>query len=291
MNRRKFLHGLSLTVISTMGIPSFLHSNELHSAVKSADGTPIVLETSGAGPNLVLVHGGVGDHTRWSKLLPMLTPRFTVSAMDRRGHGASGDSLDYSLQREAEDIACVIESRRGKVNVLAHSYGAMCAYEAAFLTKNVSKLVLYEPPFQVGERFIDLEALAQMEALIDHGRKEEALILFLSKIVRNRPTEIAAAKNAPSWKSRVADIHWSVREVRAVDTYKFDAARADKLRIPTLLLTGSETAAQHKRAITALQNSLPIHQTHVFNGQGHNAIDTAPEQFARVVTDFLLSAS
>ena len=81
------------------------------------------------------------------------------------------------------------------------------------------------------------------------------------------------------------------REVRAVDNYKFDPAHAGKLRIPTLLLTGSETAPQHTRAIAALQKSLPMQQTHVFKGQGHNAIDTVPEQFAKVVSKFLLSAS
>ena len=43
--------------------------------------------------------------------------------MDRRGHGASGDSPDYSLQKEAEDVAAVVDSRQGPVAVLGHSFG------------------------------------------------------------------------------------------------------------------------------------------------------------------------
>src|SRR5437867_12060045 len=67
--------------------------------VTSKDGTRIVVECAGAGPSLVIVHGGTGDRSRWTPLFPLFASRFTVCAMDRRGHGASGDSPDYSLQK------------------------------------------------------------------------------------------------------------------------------------------------------------------------------------------------
>jgi len=70
-----------------------------------------------------MVPGGIGDRTRWSPMIPLLSSRFTACAMDRRGHGASGDSLDYSLQKEAEDVAAVVNARPGTVFVLGHSYG------------------------------------------------------------------------------------------------------------------------------------------------------------------------
>src|SRR5881275_383775 len=120
MDRRSFLQGIALVWATTKWSPAFSRATTSHTKVISADGTAIAIETSGAGPSLVLVHGGVGDHTRWQKVLPRLNPQFTVFAMDRRGHGASGDSKQYSLQREAEDIAAVINSRPSKVNVLAH---------------------------------------------------------------------------------------------------------------------------------------------------------------------------
>jgi pimeloyl-ACP methyl ester carboxylesterase len=65
--------------------------------VSSKDGTLIAIECAGTGPTLLMVHGGVGDRTRWTPMIPLLSSRFTACAMDRRGHGASGDSLDYSL--------------------------------------------------------------------------------------------------------------------------------------------------------------------------------------------------
>lgn len=66
-------------------------TDETVSRVQSRDGTEIGYWTTGAGPALVLVHGTLGDHTRWAVLLPHRESRFTVHAMDRRGRGASGD--------------------------------------------------------------------------------------------------------------------------------------------------------------------------------------------------------
>ena len=72
--------------------------------VPSKDGTSIAVECAGAGPNLVIVHGGIGDRSRWKPLFPFFASHFTVCAMDRRDRGASGDSADYSLQKGAEDV-------------------------------------------------------------------------------------------------------------------------------------------------------------------------------------------
>jgi len=104
------------------------------STVASADGTSIAIECAGAGPSLVIVHGGTGDRTRWRPLLPLLASKFRVCAMDRRAHGASGDTLPYSLQKEVEDVVAVVAAQPGSVFVLGHSFGAVCAFEAAFHT-------------------------------------------------------------------------------------------------------------------------------------------------------------
>src|SRR5918997_3847853 len=113
-----------------------MEQNMLQESVASKDGTTIAYRRSGEGPPLVLVHGTAGDHGRWRPVLPAFEERFAVYAIDRRGRGGSGDSEDYTIEREFEDVAAVVDSVGEPALVLGHSYGALCALEAALLTRN-----------------------------------------------------------------------------------------------------------------------------------------------------------
>jgi pimeloyl-ACP methyl ester carboxylesterase len=254
--------------------------------VKSKDNTSIAVECAGTGPSLLIVHGGIGDRTRWKPLFPLFARRFTVCAMDRRGHGGSADSVDYSLQRGAEDVATVVKSRGRPVFVLGHSIGGVCALEAALLTDNISKLVLYEPPLLDRNH----SAVAtKMQNMVRAGEQEQALVTFLKEVVMMSPSEIARIKEQPSWSERVASVGKQIREIRALDEYHFDKERMSGLKIPTLLLMGSNTASPDlKLAIGALMEWLPNRALIVFQGQEHNAMDTVPQEFAAAVTKFLL---
>jgi pimeloyl-ACP methyl ester carboxylesterase len=112
--------------------------------VASPDGTRISYHLSGAGPALVVIAGtGAANPTVWP-VFPALEQHFTVYAVDRRGHVKSGDSPTYAIEREFEDIAAVVDDIGEPVSVLGHSFGGLCALEAALLTPNIRKLILYE---------------------------------------------------------------------------------------------------------------------------------------------------
>jgi len=255
------------------------------SFVRSTDGTRIAVECAGEGPSLLIVHGGTGDRGRWTPLLPLFAPHFSVCAMDRRGHGQSEAGPDYSLTKEFEDVVAVANSRPGPVFVLGHSFGGLCALEAAFLTKKIARLVLYEPPLQD----LDHTAVAdRMEDLIRAGNREQALVTFLRDIVRLSPPEIDAMQRQALWAGRVSGIDVQIREIRALNKYRFDAQRMRTLQLPTMLLTGSKTASpQLKQAIDSLMDTLPRRTRVVFEGQEHNAMDQIPQQFVETVTKFL----
>jgi len=68
--------------------------------ITTEGGTPLACWRSGKGPPLVLVHGTAADHSRWGPVLPALEERFTVYSIDRRGRGGSGDSDDYTVERD-----------------------------------------------------------------------------------------------------------------------------------------------------------------------------------------------
>lgn len=125
------------------------------------------------------MHGLTADHRRWSPIKPHFEQQFSVYAMDRRGRGESGDTPDYNLMREAEDVVAVVEAIGEPVFVLGHSHGALCSLEAALLTDHISRLILYEPPLPGIAPPIPPEIPDRMQALIDNGESEAALELFL----------------------------------------------------------------------------------------------------------------
>jgi pimeloyl-ACP methyl ester carboxylesterase len=258
--------------------------------VTSADGTSIAFEQSGSGPPLVLVHGTTADHTRWAPVLSALEERFTVYAIDRRGRGESDDATEYALEREAEDVAAVADSIDEPVILLGHSYGAICSLEAALRTDTLRRLILYEPPLPVSDHDLDTEdVLDRMAALVDDGENEQALVQFFREIAQVPATELDALRSAPNWPARVDAAHTAIREERARKGYEFDAARFAGLTIPTLLLSGSESAPFLKDATDVLNDALPNSRIVVLDGQAHAAMNTAPELFIDEVLAFIIT--
>jgi pimeloyl-ACP methyl ester carboxylesterase len=256
--------------------------------VASKDGTEVAVECAGTGPTLLLVHGGIGDRKRWTPMLPLLSTRFAACAMDRRGHGESGDADagHYSMLKEAEDVAAVVESRNGQVFVLGHSYGGVAALEATFLTDRISKLVLYEPPLQEP---IDFAVIERIERLIAEGEREDAAVTFWREVALFSPSEIEAMRSRPSWNHLVAAIDEHPRQMRALAAYRFEPARMKSVTMPTLLLLGETTASPHvRKAIDRLRATLPVSELVVLTGQQHNAMDSDRPQLAEVVVRFLV---
>jgi pimeloyl-ACP methyl ester carboxylesterase len=277
---------IAVLVLCVASVASAGEAQTSISTVASADGTRIAIECAGAGPSLLIVHGGTGDRTRWTPLFPLLASKFRVCAMDRRAHGASGDTLPYGLQKEVEDVVAVVAAQPGPVFVLGHSFGAVCAFEAAFRTTKIAGLALYEAPVRVGDHSA---ILARMEAMMRSGDREGALTTFMREIVMISADEVAAMKARPSWAGLLATVETSVRQDRALSQYQFDPARARTITVPTLLMAGSRTASPEvKQSIDSLRQTLPHHTLRIFEGQEHNAMDAIPQEFAATLSSFLL---
>jgi pimeloyl-ACP methyl ester carboxylesterase len=256
--------------------------------VTSADGTQIAIWRSGSGPPLVLVHGTTADHTRWAPVLPALEEHFTVLAMDRRGRGASGDSDDYSLEREADDVLSVVEAAGKDVSLLGHSHGGMCALEAAPRASGLRKLILYEPP--LGFLKASPEVVERLKALLDAGDREQVLTLFFTEVARQPPEAIEHLRSLPAWQTRLAAAHTVPREERVNAEYAWDPDRFGNLAVSTLFLLGGDSPEPFRLGAEAVAGALPDCRVVVMPGQTHAAMDTATELFVREVTTFLEAA-
>ncbi|MGH9174402.1 MAG: alpha/beta fold hydrolase [Vicinamibacterales bacterium] len=96
----------------------------------SPDGTRIAYETTGAGPALMLLHGGGQTRTSWkeSGYVDRLSKRFTVITVDRRGTGDSDKPVTadaYALDRVLADLLTVADSAGAKrFHLWGYGHGA-----------------------------------------------------------------------------------------------------------------------------------------------------------------------
>ena len=172
----------------------------------SLDGTPIAYHRAGTGPPLVLVQGtGAASPLAWPSF-PALAGHFTLYAVDRRGRGESGDGDSYAVEREFEDVAAVVEAIGQPAHLLGHSFGGLCSLEAALRTRNVRRLILYEPagvPVP-GEPPVLRSLIDRLQAVLETGDGEEVLTVFYREVAGMTPDEIERLRSSPAWPEATA---------------------------------------------------------------------------------------
>jgi pimeloyl-ACP methyl ester carboxylesterase len=107
--------------------------NGFVSDTASVNGTTIHYVRGGTGPVVILVHGFPEDWYEWHEILPRLSKKFTVIAVDLRGIGGSKATLaGYEKANMAEDIhQLILRLKLEHVYIVGHDIGGMVAY--AFL--------------------------------------------------------------------------------------------------------------------------------------------------------------
>jgi len=255
--------------------------------VSSADGTRLLIEESGSGVPLVLLHGGTASTRVWDGLLPALGERYRCVALGRRGYPQSGGSPAHSFEREAEDVTAVLATLDQPAHLFGHSSGAIAAATAALADRSrLRSLLLYEPPFPVGRPHPD-DWVSAAEAAIERGADEQAVLIGMRDGIGFPQAVIDRFRADPGWPSRVAAAPAWIREARSVVSLALGVDRFAGLDIPTLLLHGPLTEPHHTAAVHALDAVLPRSEIVELPGQGHLALALAPDLVASAALRFL----
>lgn len=164
------------------------------------------------GPPLVLLHGVVRQWTDFAPLLPALSARWSIYAVDFRGHGGSewassdrassdrassdGTSPGYRVVDYAGDIAALLDRFDEPAAIYGHSLGAMVALAAAAARPDKTRaLVLEDPPFHTMGRDIFgtpyHSQFAGMARIVRPGRPATELRVELAALPIRLPGEAA----------------------------------------------------------------------------------------------------
>ncbi|WP_026425786.1 alpha/beta fold hydrolase [Actinokineospora inagensis] len=231
--------------------------------VHSADGTPIAYEAVGTGTPVVLVGGAFNDRNSTAGLGALLSAEFTAVSYDRRGRGDSGDTPDYTVDKEIADLAAVLEAVGGGY-VYGMSSGGILALLAAHRGAPITRVAVYEPPFDnvSSEDFATAQA-----ARAASGRREEAVEAFL-RITGMPDAAIDGMRQGPAWPYLVGLAHTLSYDARIVAQGAIPDL-AD-LAVPTLVADGAASPPFLRDAAAGLAATLPAATVVTLPEQTHN---------------------
>lgn len=260
----------------------------------SADGTRIAYDLTGPTPGLVpavVVVDGVLAHRLpvTLEVAARLADRATTLRYDRRGRGASGDTAPYSVDREVDDIAALLEVT-GPAALLGISTGAFLALRAAAdLGADVTGVLCYEPTYDVasGEPPADPRMIAGVEACVEVGDPASAVELFLDVV--GLPCHLLPRMRASaSWadlEGMAATIAYDGRVLAGIALGRRALmGRWGAITQPVLVADGAGSAATVAAAAESLAAVLPAARRVSLPGQG---TDVPPEAMAEAVARLL----
>ncbi|OLZ52971.1 alpha/beta fold hydrolase [Amycolatopsis keratiniphila] len=256
--------------------------------VTSADGTPIAFERTGNGTPVILAGGAFNDRTTVAGLAATLAPEHTVIAYDRRGRGDSGAGAVYSVEREVEDLATLIEHVGGSAAVFGHSSGAVLGLEAAARGVAMTKLAAYEPPYVVDDsrERPGADLFDRVRALIADGDRDGAVELFLVEGTATPEEVVKGMRDDPFWAWFTGLAHTLPYDLALCGPGNvLPAERLAKVSVPTLVIDGGESDAWMRAGTRAVADTVPGARYATVEGQDHGVLHR-PDTLRDLLTGF-----
>ena len=261
--------------------------------VTSRDGTRIGYSVTGSGPALILVDGALCWRASGPSgpLAEALKDRFTVYTYDRRGRGESGDTKPYTVAREVEDLAAIIEAAGGSAAIYAISSGVGLALAAAnsLGPDKITKMVLYEFPILTdGSRRVDPSYARVMDELIARGDNAGAVKHFM-KVGVGVPGFAILMMQLMGVMRKLAPVGptlaYDTQLVTPLWTNAAPPATAwSNVTMPVLTMGGGKSDAWMQKAQVAVSEALPNAWHKTLAGQNHMV---GPAAIAPMITEFL----
>jgi pimeloyl-ACP methyl ester carboxylesterase len=259
----------------------------------TADPAGVVYADEGAGPVVLVVHGGLSDESAWAKVAAELTPAFRVVRIRRRLYRTELPADPVTdIVREVDDLLALAAEIGEPVVIVGHSSGAVVALET--LVRNSGPFrggVVYEPPLVLDAPIGGETGLADARAALDRGRPGAALRIFVTRMV-GMPRAVGWLMPPMVWVNGTmrSFVPRQIDDTEAINRLGNRLGAYSAISVPVLLMTGATSPAHLRERTDRLAAVLPAARpVAVMPKQGHGASERAPAAVAALVGDFVRS--
>lgn len=253
-------------------------------------------ETTGAGPDLVILHGLFGSGENWRSQAKRLSSDFTTHCMDLRNHGASPHTPAMNYPAMAADVINTCEKLGlSNFHLLGHSMGGKTAMQLALTHPALIKQLIVvdigpkQYPRHHGNILEGLSVLqtAGQDKILKSRRDADTI---LASKVENAAVRSFLLKNLQ--RTETGHYELCINLDAIVTCYNDIAAAISPLTYvprsePTLFIKGAESdylQAEDQQSILAL---FPGAKSKTIGGAGHWPQSEKPDVVYKIIHDFL----
>jgi pimeloyl-ACP methyl ester carboxylesterase len=221
----------------------------------------------GAGPQVLLLHGGLASSNYWGLQVLELADSFSVTVMDTRGHGRSPLlSREFSYKAFAEDAVGLLDHLQiPAVSIVGWSDGAITGLQLALTHPHrVTKLFAF-----------GANSLVQ-------GLKRDKTGLFSAFMERCKSEYKELSPSPEKWPQLVAGLRQMWRTEPNLTKQKLGT-----LNVPTAISDGEHDEIIPLEHTKKIANEIPRAQLAVQRGVSHFAMLQNPIQFNKTLLEFL----
>ena len=284
---------LGLSACRTRSAPgATLSTTRVDTGSVLVGGTRLFYEVAGAGPVVVLIHGGNMDRRMWDPQFLALARTNRVVRYDARGYGRS-DRADVPFQAEQDLHALLVALKIERASLVGHSGGGRIAIDFALAYPSMVDRMVLAAPGLSGWQFArgDTSWFAEGRRARDRGDSAGIALAWLKQDF------MQAAMEHPELAERLREIarangrFWTdvLRQNREMDRQGSPPAlhRTGLVRAPTLLIVGTRDTPDIMGIADTLTASVPGIRRVTFEGAGHMVNMEQPDRFTDLVLAFL----
>jgi len=266
----------------------------------AADGVRLIGSSFGAGPPVILLHGGGQTRGAWHKTAEQLATRgYRAITVDARGHGDSGwSSQQYTIALFAEDLRTIVAEVGGVPAVIGASLGGLASLYALGMADPVpaSALVLVDIAIlnnKEGTGAIGAFMRAYPDGFASLDEAADAVARYMTD--RPRPKNVEGLRRNLRERNGRLYWHWDPGFLTNSDGAEAqprwhrdkmeEAAR--RIHQPTLLIRGEHSKVVDDASIAHIREIIPQIETLELAGAGHMVAGDANSPFATAIVDFL----
>jgi pimeloyl-ACP methyl ester carboxylesterase len=236
------------------------------------NGVDIYYKVYGEGQPVILLHGGLANSNYWVDVIPALTEAgYQVIVMDSRGHGRSTfNSTPISYDVMANDVLGLMDHLGiEKADIVGWSDGGIIGLDLAIKHPDrLNKVVAYGANFDPTGVRLDLGQNAYFNAFIAQAKKDYQQL----------------SPDRARWNAFLTNIEhmWATEP-------NFTEEQLKSIRTPMLILDGAKEEAIDLNQTKLMALLIPGAKLVIMPDTGHFAIFEHPDEFSRIVKDFLAS--